>query len=114
MRRRQERVPGRSGQRRTDDLGRQHAFCERVSRLCQGHGSLSCLTRFYGCARTNPNNSAFSSWDMMSSIGPITGVGEIFQWNNVECPSCGTLPAVVTNDGTLVLVNASPDVIQPK
>lgn len=57
-----------------------------------------------------PNNSAFSSWDMLSSIGPITGIGAIFQWNNVQCPSCGTLPAVVTNGGTLVLDNGSPDV----
>jgi len=48
-----------------------------------------------------PNNSAFSSWSMLTSIGPITGTGGIFQW---------TLSPVLTSGGTLVLDNASPDV----
>jgi hypothetical protein len=45
-----------------------------------------------------PSNSAFSSWDMLTSIGPITGVGGILQW---------TLSPVLTSGGTLVLDNAS-------
>jgi hypothetical protein len=57
-----------------------------------------------------PTNSAFSSWSMLGSIGPVTGGGVILQWNNVQCPSCGPLPPVVTSGGTLVLDNASPDV----
>jgi hypothetical protein len=40
-----------------------------------------------------PTNSAFHSWDMLSSIGPIAGSGELLQW-----PS----PPVETDQGTLV------------
>jgi hypothetical protein len=48
-----------------------------------------------------PTNSEFSSWAMLTSIGPITGAGEIFEW---------TLSPVITSGGTLVLDDASPDV----
>jgi hypothetical protein len=57
-----------------------------------------------------PSNPAFSSWAMLTSIGPFTGIGIIQQWDNVQCPTCPPLPAVVTNGGTLVLDNASPNV----
>ncbi len=40
-----------------------------------------------------PTNAAFHSWDMLSSIGPVSGGGELLQW-----PS----PAVETNLGTLM------------
>lgn len=29
-----------------------------------------------------PTNSAFSAWDMLSSIGPISGSGDLLQWND--------------------------------
>jgi hypothetical protein len=58
-----------------------------------------------------PVNSAFSSWDMLTSIGPITGEGTILQWSESQCGGClPPVPDVVTNGGTLVLFNASPDV----
>jgi hypothetical protein len=57
-----------------------------------------------------PNNSGFSSWFMLTSIGPITGGGVIVQWNNIQCPTCLPLTPVVTTGGTLVLDNAFPDV----
>jgi PEP-CTERM motif len=50
-----------------------------------------------------PVNSAFSSWSMLTSIGPITGGGAIFQWDS-------RFPPVLTSGGTLVLNNASPNV----
>ena len=40
-----------------------------------------------------PDNSAFSTWDMTTSIGPFTGIGEILQWS---------LSPVLTTGGTLV------------
>jgi hypothetical protein len=42
-----------------------------------------------------PVNSAFSSWDMLSSIGPISGSGRLLQWGS---------PAVETNLGNLVFL----------
>ena len=46
-----------------------------------------------------PMNSAFSSWNMLTSIGPITGEGAItFAWKQAP---------VVTNGGTLVLDGGS-------
>jgi hypothetical protein len=46
-------------------------------------------------------NSAFSSWSMLTSIGPITGSGEVTQWG-------AGWPPVVTTGGTLVLDDATP------
>lgn len=43
-----------------------------------------------------PIDSVFAGWDMLSSIGPISGSGEVMQW---------TLSPVETNLGTLVLDN---------
>ena len=40
-----------------------------------------------------PDNSAFSTWDMTTSIGPFTGPGAIFQW---------AVSPVLTTGGTLV------------
>ena len=39
-----------------------------------------------------PTNSAFASWDMLTSIGPISGTGELFQW---------LLTAIITDQGPL-------------
>ena len=41
-----------------------------------------------------PQDSAFATWDMLSSIGPISGTAGLLQW---------TLSPVETNLGTLVL-----------
>jgi len=47
-----------------------------------------------------PTDPAFSSWNMLTSIGPITGdTGQILQW---------TLIPVLTSGGVLVLDNAYP------
>lgn len=46
-----------------------------------------------------PINPAFSSWNMLTSIGPFTGGGGILQWE---------LSPVLTSGGTLVLVNSAP------
>ncbi len=48
-----------------------------------------------------PSNSAFSSWGMLTSIGPFTGPGTILQWQ---------ASPVITSGGTLVLDNATPNV----
>jgi hypothetical protein len=39
-----------------------------------------------------PTTAVFGSWDMLSSIGPISGPGILIQWN---------WPAVLTSGGTL-------------
>ena len=40
-----------------------------------------------------PSNAQFSSWDMLSSIGPINGATQLLQWD--------FSPTVMTNGGTL-------------
>ena len=44
-----------------------------------------------------PTNGAFSTWNMLSSIGPISGSADLLQWSN---------ETVSTNNGTLVFNNA--------
>lgn len=44
-----------------------------------------------------PSTNAFQTWDMLSSIGPITTTGEIVQWNT---------PPVTTDGGVLVFNTA--------
>jgi len=48
-----------------------------------------------------PNNAAFGTWDLNTSIGPIAGTGSVLQW---------TTSAVDTTGGQLILDNASPSV----
>ncbi len=45
-----------------------------------------------------PENVAFDDWDMLTSIGPITGTAELLQWQKSP---------VVTSGGTLVFQNAN-------
>ena len=45
-----------------------------------------------------PSSSAFLSWDMLTSIGPISGNGTLLQWS---------FPAVITDQGTLRFDNGS-------
>lgn len=45
-----------------------------------------------------PSSSAFFSWDMHTSIGPIIGRGNLLQWSNSP---------VNTDQGTLVFTNGS-------
>jgi hypothetical protein len=47
------------------------------------------------------STDAFTAWDMLTSIGPISGPGDILQWS---------LSPVLTSGGTLILDNASVDV----
>ena len=44
------------------------------------------------------SNAAYSTWDLLSSIGPITGSGSLLQWASAP---------VVTSAGTLVFNNSS-------
>jgi len=44
-----------------------------------------------------PTDSAFATWDMRSSIGPVSGFGSLLQWNN---------QAVTTNAGRLLFDDA--------
>jgi hypothetical protein len=46
------------------------------------------------------NSGAFGSWDMLSSIGPITGSGGLEQWTS-------PYPDVITNAGVLVFKGGS-------
>jgi hypothetical protein len=48
-----------------------------------------------------PTNSAFSSWGMLTSIGPFMGPGSILQWS---------ASPVNTSGGTLVLDDGTPNV----
>ena len=48
-------------------------------------------------------SAAFNSWNMLSSIGPISGTGELQQWT--------LSPAVTTSDGTLVFDTAFPSIV---
>jgi len=43
-----------------------------------------------------PTDAAFATWDLLTSIGPISGTGSLMQW---------TLSPVTTNAGTLVFGN---------
>ncbi len=43
-----------------------------------------------------PNNSAFATWDMLSSIGPIAGSGRLLQWSS---------PSILTSGGQLLFNN---------
>ncbi|HWZ31166.1 MAG TPA: PEP-CTERM sorting domain-containing protein [Bryobacteraceae bacterium] len=47
-----------------------------------------------------PTNAAFATWDMLSGIGPISGVGSLLQWSS---------SAVNTSGGVLVFANGSSD-----
>ena len=47
------------------------------------------------------SNSAFSTWDMTTSVGPFTGTGTLLQW---------LLIPVQTTGGVLVFNNATPTV----
>jgi hypothetical protein len=47
------------------------------------------------------DNSAFSTWDMTTSLGPFTGTGTLTQWS---------LTPVQTTGGVLVFNNAGPTV----
>ena len=51
-----------------------------------------------------PNDATFSSWDMLSPLGPIAGTGEILQWGG---PDVDDIPFVVTNGGNLVFADAA-------
>ena len=42
-----------------------------------------------------PTNSVFSTWDMLSGIGPVSGTGSVLQWAND--------PQIVTTGGILIL-----------
>jgi hypothetical protein len=44
---------------------------------------------FGGDLYNGPSNSALSSWDMQSSIGPIVGSGLLFQWDLAEMDTTG-------------------------
>jgi hypothetical protein len=33
---------------------------------------------------SGPTNSVFSNWDMLTGIGPISGTGSLYQWNQGE------------------------------
>lgn len=48
-----------------------------------------------------PNNAAFGTWDMTTSIGPIAGAGNLLQW--------GSSPAVETTGGVLYFENFLTD-----
>lgn len=43
-----------------------------------------------------PSNPAFNTWDMQSSIGPISGTGKLFLWDY------SSLPNIETTGGTLI------------
>ena len=47
-----------------------------------------------------PTNGAFAAWDMLSSIGPIGGAGEVLQWG---------LSPINTSGGILFLDNSFTD-----
>jgi hypothetical protein len=47
-----------------------------------------------------PTNALFSTWDMLSSIGPINGTGNLLQW---------TLSPVNTDGGVLVFNSGASD-----
>lgn len=49
-----------------------------------------------------PNNAAFGTWDMTTSIGPIGGGGDLIQWGDPN-------PAVVTTGGVLYFDNFFTD-----
>jgi len=42
-----------------------------------------------------PTDTAFATWNMLSSIGPINGTGRFFQWSG------GQFPSVITSVGVL-------------
>jgi len=48
-----------------------------------------------------PTDSAFGSWDMLSSIGPISGTGLLLQW--------GSSPLITTDQGILSFFNYRSD-----
>lgn len=66
--------------------------------------SLALLTRTGNGADSfsGPTNSAFHTWDMLSSIGPITGTGQLFNWS--------AFPQIMTNAGELVFNDGSSPV----
>jgi hypothetical protein len=51
-----------------------------------------------------PTAGAFFDWEMLGSVGPITGDGEFVQWTGPG------LPPVTTDAGVLIFNDASPDV----
>jgi hypothetical protein len=46
-----------------------------------------------------PASASLASWNMLSSIGPINGLGAIFQWNSTP---------VLTSGGQLILNDGNP------
>ena len=49
-----------------------------------------------------PNSAAFATWDMLTSIGPISGSGQLLQWS---------MSAVDTTGGVLVFDNSDTDTV---
>ena len=47
-----------------------------------------------------PTDSLFASWDMLSTIGPITGPGRLLAWS---------FSPVMTDGGTLIFNNSTPN-----
>lgn len=47
-----------------------------------------------------PNNPVFGAWDMLSSIGPINGTGNLLQWTSSD---------VITDSGVLVFASGGTD-----
>ena len=45
----------------------------------------------------SPTNSAFATWDMTTSLGPIAGTGAILQWSES--------PQIQTDAGTLIFAD---------
>ena len=48
-----------------------------------------------------PTNAAFAAWDLLTSIGPIMGQGDLIQWSS--------LPQINTTGGILLFNTASTD-----
>jgi hypothetical protein len=49
-----------------------------------------------------PTDSSFATWDMTTSIGPISGIGRLFQWLAAGLDN----PAVTTTGGDLIFDDA--------
>jgi len=69
----------------------------QVVGLSRGGGSLVDLL-------DGPTGGPFLSWDMLDSVGPITGPGQLVQWTGTG------LPPVTTDAGVLIFNDASPNV----
>jgi len=51
-----------------------------------------------------PSNAAFSTWNMLTPIGPFNGTGQLVQWASQASPP---IPQVNTNGGILIFNNGS-------